>query len=76
MQKTYDNITADVVKVLVRRNDADHGEMLYFADGYVTAWFMYWLQEDVQAYSAFFGENAEIRSNTLYQDISAFEILD
>lgn len=68
MQKTYDNITADVDKVLARRNDADHGQMLYFADGYVTAWFMYYLQGVTEAGNAFFGDDAEIQTNSLYQD--------
>ena len=69
MQKTYENITDDVIKVLARRNDCDHGEMLYYADGYVTAWFMYFLQGDEEAGKAFFGDNPEISANKLYQDI-------
>ena len=69
MQKTYEKITDDVVKVLARRNDCDHGEMLYFADGYVTAWFMYFLQGDEEAGKAFFGDNPEISANEFYQDI-------
>ena len=69
MQKTYHSITDDVTKVLARRNDCDHGEMLYYTDGYVTAWFMYYLNDDIKAASAFFKKNAEIYSNKLYQDI-------
>ena len=69
MQKTYENITDDVAKVLARRNDCDHGEMLYYADGYVTAWFMYFLQGDEEAGKAFFGDNPELSANKLYQDI-------
>ena len=69
MQKTYENITDDVIKVLARRNDCDHGEMLYYADGYVTAWFMYFLQGDEEAGKAFFGDNPEISANEFYQDI-------
>lgn len=72
MQKTYENIT-DVTKVLARRNDCDHGEMLYYADGYVTAWFMYYLNGDTEAGKAFFGENAEINSNSLYQDVQVHQ---
>jgi len=59
-----------VDKVMARRNDADHGQMLYYADGYVTAWFMYYLQGDEGA-NAFFGENAEMAHNSLYQDYRA-----
>ncbi len=71
--KTYDTITKDVSKVLAVRNDCDHGEMLYYADGYVTAWFMYFLKGDTEAGKAFFGENAEIFSNPLYQDVQAHQ---
>ena len=73
MQNTYDHITDDVAKVLARRNDCDHGEMLYYADGYVTAWFMYYLNGDIEAGKAFFGENAEINSNSLYQDVQVHQ---
>ena len=69
LKKTYNNISNDVSKVLAIRNDADHGEMLYYADGYVTAWFMHYLQNDNEAGTAFIGENAEINNNSLYQDI-------
>ena len=43
--------------------------MLYYADGYVTAWFMYFLQGDEEAGKAFFGDNPEISANEFYQDI-------
>lgn len=56
-------------KVMMRRIDAEHGQMLYSADGYVTAWFMYYLQDDREAGKAFLGDNPEIRNNSLYQDI-------
>jgi len=69
LQKFYHNISDDVAKIMARRNDADHGEMLYYADGYVTAWFLYHLKDDAKAGNAFFGEHAEIHSNELYQDI-------
>ena len=68
MQKTYDNISDNVAKVLARRNDCDHGEMLYFADGYVTAWFMFFLQGDEIAGKAFTGEYPEFMLNELYTD--------
>lgn len=68
LQKLYHNIPDKVTKVLARRKDADHGEMLYYADGYVTAWFMYYLNGDTEAGNAFFGENAELLTNPRYQD--------
>ncbi len=69
MQMMYDGITEDVSKVIARRNDCDHGEMLYAADGYVTAWLMYYLQGDEEAGKAFFDEQAEIAGNPFYQDV-------
>lgn len=69
MQNVYDAIPNDITKVLARRNDADHGEMLYYADGYVTAWFRYYLCNDENAYNAILGESPEILKNPLYQDL-------
>lgn len=37
--------------------------MLYYGDGYVTAWFMYYLKDDTEAGKAFFEEQAEIKAN-------------
>ena len=53
---------------MARRKDIGHGEMLYYGDGYVTAWFMWHLQGDVEAAKAFVGNNAEILTNPFYQD--------
>lgn len=55
-------------KVMMRRIGAEHGQMLYSADGYVTAWFMWQLQNDEEASKAFIGNNPEILKNELYQD--------
>ena len=55
-------------KVMMRRKDTAHGAVLYSVDGYVTAWFMWLLQKDVEAAKAFIGNNPEIMENNLYQD--------
>lgn len=55
-------------KVMMRRIGAEHGQMLYSADGYVTAWFMWQLQGDKEASQAFTSDNPEILNNKLYQD--------
>lgn len=55
-------------KVMMRRVDTPHVDMLYKADGYVTAWLMAQLQDDLDAAKAFAGEKPEILSNSLYQD--------
>ena len=62
----YNKIPAP--KVMMRRIGAEHGQMLYSADGYVTAWFMWQLQGDEEASKAFAGDNPEIMQNELYQD--------
>lgn len=56
-------------KVMARLVDIDHGETYQKADGYMIAWFMYWLKDDLQARSVFFGDNAEILTNTNWQDV-------
>ena len=42
--------------------------MLYSADGYVTAWFMWQLQNDPNAAKAFTGDTPELANNELYQE--------
>lgn len=69
LQSVYNSISNEVPKVLARRTEGDHGEMLYYGDGYVTAWFMNWLQGDNEAGKAFFGESAEILTNVNWQDV-------
>lgn len=59
-------IPAGTVRAL--RPGMDHGKMLYSADGYVTAWFMWLLQGDQEAAKAFVGDNAELLANPFYQD--------
>lgn len=55
-------------KIMARRNNTVHNEVLYSPDGYVTAWFMWHLQGDQSAAKAFVSENAEILTNPFYQD--------
>ena len=64
----YSQIPEDVDKVLAFRNDGDHSESLYYMDGYVTAWFRYYLQGDEDAFKAFTGNNPELLNNSFYQD--------
>ena len=66
LEEIYEEIPSD--KVMLRRKDTAHGEMLYAANGYVTAWFMWQLQDNEEAGNAFMGDDAEIMKNELYQD--------
>lgn len=68
VKQLYDAANSD--KVVALRKDMDHGKMLYSADGYVTAWFMWQLKDDTEAAKAFVGEDAELLRNPLYQDIT------
>ena len=68
-QENYNAVTDDVMKVLARRTDTGHGDMLPYADGYMTAWFMYHLQGDETAGAVFLGDNAEILNNVNWQDV-------
>lgn len=69
LQSLYENIPNDVTKLMARRKDIDHGKMLYYGDGYVTAWFMYYLQGDTEAGEAFFGADAEMLTNDNWQNV-------
>ena len=61
-----DDISAN--KLMARRRDTAHGEVLYTAKGYVMAWFMWHLRGDEQAARTFTGAAPEIMSNPMYQD--------
>lgn len=66
LQAIYDDIPSD--KLMVRRINTAHNEVLYASDGYVVAWFMWLLQGDEEAAKAFVGDTPEIMENPMYQD--------
>lgn len=66
LESIYDDVIGN--KIMIRRNNTVHNEVLYSSDGYVTAWFMWRLQGDQNAAKAFVGEDAEILTNPLYQN--------
>jgi len=66
MEEMFEKIASP--KIMARRTDMTHDDMLYKADGYVTAWFMWQLKGDENAATAFIGEKPEILQNPLYQD--------
>ena len=68
LKEIYEAVPVTVTKVMARRTNADHGDMLYSADGYMTAWFRWQLMGDTQAAKAFVGDNPELLSNAMYQD--------
>lgn len=66
MESIYHDIPDN--KIMLRRSNTVHNEVLYAPDGYVTAWFLWHLQGDENAAKAFVGEDAEILTNPFYQD--------
>lgn len=68
MLECFDTIPNGVTKVIARATGKDHGDMLRFPDGYMTAWFMYHLKGETTA-DFFGGDNAEILSNKNWQDV-------
>lgn len=68
LRAIYDDIPSG--KVMVRRKGTPHNEVLYSADGYVTAWFLWLLQGDAGAAGAFTDTDAELLGNGLYQDLA------
>ncbi len=66
MIEMYHKLSAP--KVMARKLDCEHGDMLYSADGYITAWFMWQLQGDGAAAKAFTGDSPEIAGNSLYTE--------
>lgn len=69
LQDIYSDI--DRNKAMLRRKETAHGETLYAASGYTTAWFMWQLRGDEEAAKAFIGSAPEIFVNSLYQDQQA-----
>ena len=69
MTENFEALPDGADKVMARRRDTDHAPMLYSADGYMTAWFLYYLRGDEEAGQAFYGEHAEILTNELWQDV-------
>ena len=70
LRECFDTMPDAVPKVIGRLSGKDHGDIPFSADGYMTAWFMYWLQGDEAAGEAFFGADAEIGVNENWQDVT------
>lgn len=68
LREIYEDIPSD--KVMVRRKDTPHSQVLYMPNGYVAAWLLWQLQGDEEAAKAFIGNAPEIENNPLYQDFA------
>ncbi len=67
--ENYNAMPDNVFKLRARVEGAEHEEMQMKTDGYMTAWMLYQLQGDEEAGKALIGEDAEILSNSNWQDI-------
>ena len=68
MQNTYDGIGSEQ-RIIGRIKGTDHGDMLPRGDAYMTAWMRYWLCGDQEAGKCFVGNDAEILTNSSWQDV-------
>jgi len=68
LKENYDK-TNSSIKIMARRKDKDHSDMLKAGDSYMTAWFIYHLKKDISS-DFFSGENAEILTNSNWQDVN------
>lgn len=66
LESIYDDVAGN--KIMLRRKNTVHNEVLYAVNGYVTAWFMWQLQDDKEAQDVFSGTAPDVLHNPLYQD--------
>lgn len=69
LQENAAALPESVPSVIARAVNAEHEDMLSRSDGYLTAWMLYWLQDDQEAGGVFIGAHPEILDNALYQDV-------
>lgn len=70
LQENYNLLPETTDKVIARKKNTDHGDSYKQFDGYMTAWFMYYLQNDNKAGTAF-TKTGELFTNNLYQDVQS-----
>lgn len=69
LEENFSLLPDGIEKAYARKTGVEHGDSYLQCDGYMTAWFMYYLHDDEEAGTAFFGENAELLSNPNWQDV-------
>lgn len=68
LEENYSLLPDNINKIYARKKNTDHGDSYKQFDGYMTAWFMYYLQNNQDAGKAF-TQNGELSNNALYQDV-------
>ncbi len=69
LKDIYSTMDQDVTKIRARIKGAEHEDMLTLTDGYMTAWMLWQLKDDEEAGKVFVGDNAEILTNSNWQDV-------
>lgn len=73
LEENFNALPDTVDKVYARKKNVDHGDSYTQWDGYMTAWFSYYLKNDEEAGKAFYGDSPELASNENYQDVKIRE---
>ncbi len=69
LEENFTALPDSIDKVYARKTDVDHGDSYTQWDGYMTAWFSWYLKGDEEAGRASFGDAPELASNENYQDV-------
>ena len=70
----YNTVKEGLPKIMARRKEANHTDMCTFGDGYMTAFFMYFLKGDTEALGVFKdieGVTAEMGNNINWSDFQS-----
>ena len=73
LKENFSLLPDSIDKVYARKTGVDHGDSYLQWDGYMTAWFQYYLMKDRKAGRAFFGKDAELLTNSNYQDVNIYQ---
>lgn len=73
LEENYGLLPNGVDKVYGRKTGIDHGETYLQWDGYMTAWFRYYLMNDTKAGNCFYGSEPELSKNDNYQDVTIYK---
>ncbi|WP_303974100.1 hypothetical protein, partial [Streptococcus merionis] len=70
LEENFNLLPNSIDKVYVRKTNVDHGDSHLQFDGYMTAWFRYYLMNDRDAEQVFYGDESEMTKHPNYQDVT------
>lgn len=73
LQYNFDAMPDNVTRCMARCIGAEHGQMQMRSDSYLTAWMLYWLRGENDAWNVFSQFDGEIFNNALWQDGVLYE---